>query len=1732
MWGESVIASLPKRGVKRGMLPAVYVILLVFFMGVIFAAPVDAEKLVSNLDQDDSHRSPSSNNYNRANAQKFGVGSTSILEKIVMPIATFSGSPNVSVSIHHVGSDSYPGGKLYSLTGNVNSAGTWNFTAPANASLNASEYFLVFRKQGGNGSFSVTSTFSTAEDSGAADGWSIGNVRHVTYNGRSWLTDGINLRFAVYGEVRDSVVNYPPVFSSGSSFLVNENNRAIGTVVASDNDSLDSVTGYSVSGGFDSGSFSITSGGVFTFRFAPNFESPYGGSNVYDMSVSATSGTGSRVRTTAQGVTVTVVDVDEAPSVPSAPFLSSPNSTSLLVSWSVPSNTGPAISDYDVGYGRNSGGPFTDWPHSGTSRGATITGLNASTLYYVRVLARNAEGSSGWSLTASFTTGSVVNNPPVFTSSSSFSVHENSLRVGNVVAFDRDGADSVTGYSVSGVDSGRFSITGGGVLRFLSISDYENPVDSGGDNVYDLVVTATSGAGGRVRRATQSITVTVNDSIEAPSVPSAPVLSSPSSTSLLVSWSAPFNVGPAISDYDVGYGRNSNGPFTDWSHSGVGRSATITGLNASTLYYVRVLARNAEGSSGWSPTANFTTGSTSVTNDPPVFSSSSSFSVNENTFVVGTVVASDNDGQDNVTGYRVSGGADSGRLLVRNGDLLVFRFAPDYEAPVDVGGDNVYNFVVTATSGTGGRVRTATQSIVVTVVDVDEGGGKPVIGGTFGYRQVLTVDTSGIRDVNGIPDGFDSFKWYRTNGSDPDFNYDSIDGASDMTYRVSYEDLGEHLWVEVSYLDGVGRRHYLLSDSTGEVPFPNLVEGSSSRLVSNMGQFSNSSDSHSVVRSLSVIQEFTTGGSFDYVLEKVVLNVYENSSDSPSVYIYTQNSFDPFVILSGNVDSLGRKEFTAPPGSFLKGNVTYSVRAEVGRNSLYSLWSTSSGDEDSGAASGWSISNVTVSPTSSFPLKIEVHGRSRDFPDVNLPPPVNNPPVFTSNSTFSVNENVRGVGTVVASDLDNQDGVSGYSVSGGVDSARFSITSGGVLSFVSVPNYENPQDTGTDNVYALEVEVTSGTDSRVRTATQTITVAVVDVDEAPSAPGRPVLGSPSSTSLLVSWSAPGGTGPSIIDYDVGYGRSSSGPFTDWSHSDASRSATITGLNASTLYYVRVRAVNAEGSSGWSPTANFTTGSPPVNNPPVFSSSSSFSVNENVRGVGTVVASDLDNRDAVSGYVVSGGVDSARFSITNSGVLTFNSAPNYESPVDSGGDNVYDLVVTVTSGAGGRVRTATQSISVTVNDVVEAPSAPSVPVLSSPSSTSLLVSWSVPSNKGPVIDDYDVGYGRSSSGPFTDWSHSGNSTTATITGLNASTLYYVRVLARNVEGSSGWSPTASFTTGSTSVPNNPPVFSGNSSSTTINENSVDVGVVGAVDIDPRDDVTGYSVGGVDSAFFSITDYGELTFSSAPDFEVPVDSGGDNVYNVVVTATSGTGSRVRTATHNVTVTVLDVVEAPSAPSAPVLSSPSSTSLSVSWSVPSNTGPAISGYDVEYRQGTSGSFSGWLHSGTGTSATITGLDASTLYQVQVRAGNAEGNSSWSEVSNFTTGSVSLFPPPNNPPVFSSSSSFSVNENNRAVGTVVASDRDSLDSVSGYRVSGGADSARFSITNSGVLTFRSAPDYESPVDSDGDNVYDLVVTATSGTGSRVRTATQSVTVTVNDVDEMVSVIPPQDVVLVYRCV
>ena len=55
-------------------------------------------------------------------------------------------------------------------------------------------------------------------------------------------------------------------------------------------------------------------------------------------------------------------------------------------------------------------------------------------------------------------------------------------------------------------------------------------------------------------------------------------------------------------------------------------------------------------------------------------------------------------------------------------------------------------------------------------------------------------------------------------------------------------------------------------------------------------------------------------------------------------------------------------------------------------------------------------------------------------------------------------------------------------------------------------------------------------------------------------------------------------------------------------------------------------------------------------------------------------------------------------------------------------------------------------------------------------------------------------------------------------------------------------------------------------------------------DPEDSTITWSVGGTDGRFFTIDERGQFSFreTNPPDYEIPGDSGGDNVYNVTVQA----------------------------------------------------------------------------------------------------------------------------------------------------------------------------------------------------------------------------------------------------------
>ncbi|WP_345324532.1 DUF4347 domain-containing protein, partial [Novipirellula rosea] len=91
----------------------------------------------------------------------------------------------------------------------------------------------------------------------------------------------------------------------------------------------------------------------------------------------------------------------------------------------------------------------------------------------------------------------------------------------------------------------------------------------------------------------------------------------------------------------------------------------------------------------------------------------------------------------------------------------------------------------------------------------------------------------------------------------------------------------------------------------------------------------------------------------------------------------------------------------------------------------------------------------------------------------------------------------------------------------------------------------------------------------------------------------------------------------------------------------------------------------------------------------------ISVDENTTAVTTVTSTDIDSTAAT--YTISG-VDAGLFSIGGtSGILTFTAARDYEAPLDFDGDNVYEVTVQVSDGAGG---TDTQAISVTLQNIID------------------------------------------------------------------------------------------------------------------------------------------------------------------------------------------------------------------------------------------------------------------------------------------------------------------------------------------------------------------------------------------------------------------------------------------------
>ena len=282
---------------------------------------------------------------------------------------------------------------------------------------------------------------------------------------------------------------------------------------------------------------------------------------------------------------------------------------------------------------------------------------------------------------------------------------------------------------------------------------------------------------------------------------------------------------------------------------------------------------------------------------------------------------------------------------------------------------------------------------------------------------------------------------------------------------------------------------------------------------------------------------------------------------------------------------------------------------------------------------------------------------------------------------------------------------------------------------------------------------------------------------------------------------------------------------------------------------------------------------------------------------------------------------------------------------------------------------------------------------------------------------------------------------------------------------------------------------------------------------------WTLGGTDNGDFTIGSNGQLQFANAPDFESPADSGRNNEYNVQVRASDGS----KTGTLDVSETVQDVNEAPMVSGDAALSYPENTATTrvlgrysatdperspVTWSLSSRSGNDADAFRIDS--------SGNLHfDGEPDHESPTDAGGNNVYDLQVVATD-DGNLG-DGTSSGQTGLAGSFDvtvtvtPVDEPPVVTGMSTFSNWQENDG-SDIHSYDADDPEGDTNITWTlGGSDLGDFTITN-GVLRFASAPDYERPADSGGNNHYDVTVQATDSNSKR---GELEVDVIVQNIDE-----------------
>ncbi|GAB5525325.1 MAG: hypothetical protein Roseis2KO_31970 [Roseivirga sp.] len=1481
-----------------------------------------------------------------------------------------------------------------------------------------------------------------------------------------------------------------PVFTSATTTSVNENHNGVAyTAVATDNGNV--ALTYSLGTDRNESGFNINAAsGEVSFKASPDFENPLVGSsnNDYILEIIVTDGNNDA----RQIVTISVADInDNTPvitsdgSAASASINLNENETAVTtvsatdadaistITYSISGGADQALFSIDSNTGALT---FTSAPDF-----ESPTDNDANNTYIVEVTA--SDGTNNDTQTITVNLQNLNDSSPVITSdgggaTASISVNENSTAVTTVMATDADALGALSYTITGGADQTAFSLVSStGVLSLNSVPDFETPADADGNNSYIVEVTVSDGTNNDV----QIITVNVQDLEDNTPVITSDGGSATASININENQTAITTVSATDADaistvtYSLSGGADQ-ALFSIDSNTGVLTFTSApdfespTDSDANNTYIVEFTASDGTNSD----TQTITITIQNLNDSSPVISSdgggaSTSIIVNENSTGVTVITATDADALGALS-YSITGGADQSAFsLVSSTGVLSFNSAPDFETPTDADVNNSYIVEVTVSDGTNADV----QTITVNVQDLEDN--TPVItsdGGAATASINVNENETAVTTITAT----------------------DADAISTVTYNLS---------------GGADQALFSIDNNTGVLALISAPD------------FESPTD-NDVNNSYLVEVTATDGTNTD--VQTITVNVQDREDNLP---VITSDGGLITASLNINENETAVTTITATDADAIS-TITYSLSGGADQ-ALFSI------DSNTGALTFTSAPDFE-SPTDSDVNNtyiVEVTASDGTNSDtqiitVNLQNLNDSSPVITSDgggasTSISVNENSTAVTNFAATDADALGALS-YTITGGADQTAFSLVSStGVLTLNAAPDFETPADADGNNSYIVEVTVSDGTNTDL----QTITVNVQDLED-----NTPVItsdGGAATASIninenetaittvsatdadaisTVTYSLSGGADKALFSID-----SNTGVLTFTSAPDFE---SPTDSDANNTYIVEVTVSDGANSDTQTITISIQNlnDSSPVITSDGGGASASISVNENSNAVTTVIATDVDALGALS-YTITGGADQAAFSLLSStGVLSFNSAPDFESPTDADGNNNYVVEVTVSDGT----NTDVQTITVNIQDLED-----NTPVITSDGGAAT-ASLNINENETAVTTvtatDADaistVTYNLSGGADQALFSIDNSTGALTFisapdfespTDSDANNSYLVEVTA--TDGTNN--DVQTITLNVQDIDDNAPVITSDGGAATasinVNENETVVTTVSATDADAISTVT-YSIsGGADQALFSIdSNTGDLTFNSVPDFESPTDNDANNTYIVEVTASDGTNNDTQT----ITVNLQNLND-----SSPVITSDGGgASASISVNENSTAVTTVAATDADALGALSYTITGGADQTAFSLASTTGvlsLNAGPDFETPA---DADGNNSYivevtvSDGTNtdLQTITVNVQDLEDNTPVIisdggSATASININENETAVTTITATDADVISTVT-YSLSGGADQGLFSIdSNTGALTFTIAPDFESPTDSDANNTYIVEVTASDGTNKDTQT-------------------------------